>query len=78
MKEDKPLIEQVISGITALVKETGWKPDYILWELPCAWLFLLIAFWPTYKKEDEGESESKEISAFSQDQLQQLGLNYAR
>lgn len=76
--EDKPLKEQVISGIVALVKETGWKLDYILWEMPCAWLFLLIDFWPTYKKETTDEAEVKEVSALSDEQLQQLGLNYAR
>ncbi|HOT98870.1 MAG TPA: hypothetical protein PKZ83_17240 [bacterium] len=62
----------------ALIKETGWKPEYIIWELPCAWFFLIIDFWPTYKLNDADEEEGKDISAFSDEQLAQLGLNYAR
>jgi hypothetical protein len=63
--------------MVALVKETGWKPEYIIWELPCAWFFLLIDFWPTYKKQGEDEGEIKEISSLSDEQLDLLGLKYA-
>lgn len=69
-------MEQVISGVAALIKETGWKPEYIIWELPCAWFFLLIDFWPSWKKAAGEEAPEMDISEFTPEQLQQLGLHY--
>jgi len=47
------LIDQVLSGCAALIKETGWKPDEVIWDISCAHLFLLTSYWPTYKSEKE-------------------------
>jgi len=69
------LIEQVLSGVAALIKETGWKPEYIVWELPCAWFFVLIDFWPIYKPEKD-ENQSKDISEMDRGELKQLGIVY--
>lgn len=69
------MIEQVLSGVAALIKETGWKPEYIVWELPCAWFFVLIDFWPIYKPEKD-ENQSKDISEMDRGELKQLGIVY--
>ena len=69
------MIEQVLSGVAALIKETGWKPEYIVWELPCAWFFLLIDFWPVYKP-DKQDDQAKNVSEMDKSQLSQLGVIY--
>jgi len=69
------LIEQVLSGVAALIKETGWKPEYIVWELPCAWLFLLIDFWPVYKPDQE-DKQAQDISEIDESKLAELGVVY--
>jgi len=68
-------MEQILSGVAALIKETGWKPEYIVWELPCAWFFLLIDFWPVYKP-DQQEDQAKDVSNFGTGELSQLGIRY--
>jgi len=57
-----------------LIKETHWKPEYILWEIPCAWLMLLFDFWPSYTTEDK---DKKDVSEISTGKLNELGLKYA-
>jgi len=58
--------------MAALVKETHWKPEYIVWELPCAYLFLLLDFWPKIETKD---GQEKDVSEFSN--LKDLGIDYA-
>lgn len=69
------MIEQVLSGVAALIKETGWKPEYIVWELPCAWFFALIDFWPVYKP-DQHEDQPKDFAEMDEGELKQLGVIY--
>ena len=72
--DEAPLTEKIIKGICALIKETGWKPDYILWELPCSYLFLMLDFWPSGKLEEN--EKTKDISEIPD--LVDLGMSYRK
>jgi len=75
-----------LSGIVILCKETGWKPEYVVWEMPCAWLFLILDYWPVYENKDtdtdeaqgidEKSNKQKDISEIDSDLLADFGLKY--
>ena len=44
-----------------MVSQTGYRIEYVIWEMPCAWLLELTEHWPTYEKKDERVATPGEI-----------------